>query len=83
VALGLNASVSGSGFSQSTSAMNLPFLRTGPWATSRHAIDAVGLISTVTGASGVRPSRNSNIECAPAIADFASSVALGRSSECV
>jgi len=57
--------------------------RTGPCATSRHAIVAVGLISTVIGASGVRPRRNSNIVCAPAIADFVSSVALGRSSECV
>ena len=38
---------------------------------------------TVAGAPGVRPSRNSNIECAPATADFVRRVRDGRSSEWV
>src|SRR5207237_635189 len=80
---GWNASLTRTGCSQSTSGIGFPLRRTGPYLTSRQAIEAVGLISIVTAASGVRPSRNSSIECAPAMADFASNVALGFSSECV
>ena len=45
-----------------------------------HAMAAVGLISFVIGASGVRPIRKSSIVCAPATADFDSSTLDGRSS---
>src|SRR5438094_5153760 len=41
---------------------------------------AVGLISTVAGAPGVRPSRNKSSDCAPATADLVKSGRLGRSS---
>ena len=82
-ASGWNASASGTGEGQSTSGIGFPLRRIGPNPISRQAIVAVGLISTVAGAPGVRPMRNSSSDCAPATADFASSVRLGRSSECV
>ena len=41
------------------------------------------LNSLLRGVSGVRPIRNSSAECAPATLDLDSSIADGRSSECV
>src|SRR5437879_1989351 len=55
----------------------------GGGAVTRHAIVAVGLISIVAGAPGVRPSRNSSSDWAPATADLVKSGRLGRSSEWV
>ena len=82
-ASGRKACDTGTGSGQSTRGIALPLLRIGPNPISRHPIVAVGLISTVAGKPGVRPSRNSNNDCAPATADLASSMRLGRSSEWV
>src|SRR5881398_3241259 len=80
---GANASATATGFGQSTSGISLPLRRIGPNPISRHAIVAVGLISMVAGAPGVRPRRNRSSEWAPATPDLVSNVRLGRSSECV
>ena len=82
-ASGPKARATETGSGQSTSGIGLPFRRTGPKPISRQAMVAVGLISIVAGAPGVRPSRNSSSECAPATADFMSRGRLGRCSECV
>jgi hypothetical protein len=68
---------------QSTTSSSFPARRTGPYAISRQPIVAVGLISIIAGAPGVRAIRNRKSDCAPATADFASSVRDGRSSLCV
>src|SRR2546422_7262263 len=68
-ASGRKACDTGTGSGQSTRGIALPLLRIGPNPISRHPIVAVGLISTVAGKPGVRPSRNSNNDCAPATAD--------------
>src|SRR5207244_10784203 len=78
-----NARASATGIGQSTSGIGLPLRRIGPNPISRQAMVAVGLISTVAGAPGVRPSRNRSNDCAPATADFVSRRRLGRSSEWV
>ena len=82
-AWGPNACASSTGAGQSTSGIGLPLRRIGPKPISRQAMVAVGLISTVAGAPGVRPSRNSSSDWAPATADLVNSGRLGRSSECV
>ena len=68
---------------QSTSWMGFPRRVISPYAIFFQAIAAVGLISFVMGASGVRPMRNRRSVCAPATADFERSTREGRSSLCV
>ncbi len=73
----------GSGPVASQRSIPRPRLRTSPYAIRFQLMAAVGLISFTAGAPGVRAIRYSRSVWAPATPDLASSIRLGRSSECV
>src|SRR5260221_4252539 len=65
---------------QSNSLTGIPLLFISPYVILFQAMAAVGLISFVIGASGVRPMRNRRRVCAPATADLLRRTLDGRSS---